>query len=139
MIWFRAYTLEELNAYNSVNMLSYLGMEFTEIGEDYLVGRLPVDHRTKQTFGLFHGGATVVLAESLASIGANMVLNPETHYAVGLEVNANHLRSVRSGWVTATARPVRIGRTTQVWEIKLQDDEGNLSAVSRLTVAVMEK
>jgi 1,4-dihydroxy-2-naphthoyl-CoA hydrolase len=139
MIWFRAYTLEELRPHNEVNMISHLGLELVEIGPDYLVGRLPVDHRTKQTFGLFHGGASVVLAETLGSIGANMLVNPETHYAVGLEVNANHVRPVKEGWVTGTARPLHIGRFTQVWEILLRDDAGNLSAVSRHTVAVVER
>jgi 1,4-dihydroxy-2-naphthoyl-CoA hydrolase len=139
MIWFRPYTLEELKPHNEVNMIAHLGLELVEIGPDYLVGRLPVDHRTKQTFGLFHGGASVVLAETLGSIGANMLVNPETHYAVGLEVNANHVRPVREGWVTGTARPLHIGRFTQVWEILLRDDAGNLSAVSRHTVAVVER
>lgn len=139
MIWFRAYTLAELRPVNEVKMLAHVGMELVEIGPDYLVGRLPVDARTQQPFGLFHGGATVVLAESLGSIGANLVVNPATHYAVGLEVNANHLRSARSGWVTGVAHPVHLGRTTQVWEIKLHDEEDKPIAISRLTMAVLER
>lgn len=124
---------------NEVKMLAHVGLELIEIGEDWLTGRMPVDERTQQPFGIFHGGATVVLAESLGSIAANMVLNPATHYAVGLEVNANHLRSVRNGWVTGVARPVHLGRSTQVWEIRMHDDQGNPSAISRLTMAVLER
>lgn len=136
-MWFRNYTLAEISAYNDRNMLRHVGLELTEIGPDYLVGRMPVDERTKQTFGLFHGGASVVLAESIGSIAANMVVNPETHYAVGLEVNCNHLQSAREGWVTGIARPIRIGKTTQVWEIRMSGDDGQLTAISRLTMAVV--
>lgn len=136
-MWFRNYTLAEISAYNDRNMLRHVGLELLEIGPDYLVGRMPVDERTKQTFGLFHGGASVVLAESIGSIAANMVVNPETHYAVGLEVNCNHLQSAREGWVTGIARPIRIGKTTQVWEIRMSGDDGQLTAISRLTMAVV--
>jgi 1,4-dihydroxy-2-naphthoyl-CoA hydrolase len=138
-IWFRDYTLAELRPFNEVNMLAHCGLELTEIGPDYLVGRMPVDHRTQQPFGIFHGGATVVLAESLGSISANLVLDPTKQYAVGLEVNANHLRAVRSGWVIGTARPIHLGRSTQVWEIRMMDDQGNASAISRLTMAVLAR
>lgn len=120
-------------------MLAHVGLELVEVGPDYLLGRMPVDHRTQQPFGIFHGGATIVLAESLGSIGANMVIDPATHYAVGLEVNANHLRSVRSGWVTGRATPVHLGRTTQVWDIRLHDDAGHATAISRLTMAVLQR
>lgn len=138
-IWFKAYTLEELKPMNEVNMLAHVGLELLEIGPDFLIGRMPVDARTQQPFGIFHGGATVVLAESLGSIAANLVIDPATHYAVGLEVNANHLRAVSSGWVTGIARAVHIGRSTQVWEIRLHDDNGKASAISRLTMAVLER
>ena len=138
-IWFKDYTLAEMRPINEVNMLAHVGLELTEVGPDFLVGRMPVDARTQQPFGIFHGGATVVLAESLGSIASNMVVNPETHYAVGLDVNANHLRSARSGWVTGTARPIHLGRTTHVWEIKLEDEQGKLTAISRLTMAVLER
>jgi 1,4-dihydroxy-2-naphthoyl-CoA hydrolase len=138
-IWFKTYTLAELKPFNEVKMLAHVGLELTEIGPDFLSGRMPVDDRTQQPFGIFHGGATVVLAESLGSIAANLVLNPATHYAVGLEVNANHLRSVRNGWVTGIARAIHIGRTTQVWDIRLHDDSGKPSAISRLTMAVLER
>src|SRR5690349_6186157 len=135
-IWFREYTLAEIKPFNEVNMLAHVGLELVEIGPDFLTGRMPVDARTQQPFGIFHGGATVVLAESLGSIGANLIINPATHYAVGLDVNANHLRAVHSGWITGIARPIHIGRSTQVWEIKLHDDSGKLSVISRLTMAV---
>lgn len=120
-------------------MLAHIGLELIEIGPDFLVGRIPVDARTTQPFGIVHGGASVVLAESLGSIAANLVLDNSKNYAVGLEVNANHLRSVRSGWVTGIAKASHIGRTTQVWEIKMHDDEGKPSAISRLTMAVLNR
>lgn len=120
-------------------MLAHIGLELIEIGPDFLVGRIPVDARTTQPFGIVHGGASVVLAESLGSIAANLVLDNSKNYAVGLEVNANHLRSVRSGWVTGIAKAAHIGRTTQVWEIKMHDDEGKPSAISRLTMAVLNR
>jgi uncharacterized protein (TIGR00369 family) len=138
-IWFDAYTLAQMRPLNEVNMLAHVGLELIEIGPDSLTGRMPVDQRTQQPFGIFHGGATVVLAESLGSIGANMVVNPATHYAVGLEVNANHLRAVRSGWITGVAKAVHLGRTTQVWEIRMHDDAGKPSAIARLTMAVLER
>lgn len=138
-IWFQDYQLAEMRPFNEVKMLAHLGLELTEVGPDFLSGRMPVDDRTQQPFGIFHGGASVVLAESLGSIASNMILDPKTHYAVGLEVNANHLRAVRSGWVTGTARPLHIGRMTHVWEIKMQGDDGKPSAISRLTMAVLER
>lgn len=128
--------LRALNAQSENSAVAHLGIEITEIGPDYLMGRVPVDARTKQPFGLLHGGVSVVLAESLGSIGAYYA-SPEGHMAVGLDINANHLRSARSGWVTATARPVHIGRTTQVWQIDMVDEEGKPTCVSRLTMAIL--
>ncbi|MGQ0800375.1 MAG: hotdog fold thioesterase [Pseudomarimonas sp.] len=119
--------------------LTALGIEFTELGEDYLRARMPVDARTKQPFGLLHGGASVVLAESLGSMAGNLCLDPERAHAVGLEINANHLRAVTSGWVTGTARPIHIGRSTQVWDIRIEADDGRLCCISRLTLAVTAK
>ena len=138
-IWFRDYTLPELQAANAVNMLAHLDIQIAELGPDYLVGTMPVDARTQQPFGLLHGGATCVLTESLGSIGANLVINPATHYAVGLEVNANHLRSVSQGRVRGEARPIHLGRSTQVWEIRVTDEKGQLCAISRLTMAVIPR
>lgn len=125
---------------SSVNSMSaHIGMKVTEIGPDYVRGTMPVDSRTVQPFGRLHGGANVVLAEELGSFGANMCLDPNEAFAVGLDINANHLRGVTSGIVTGTARPVHIGRSTQVWEIRIEDDKGQLACISRLTMAVVSK
>jgi len=132
-------TTEEVNANVGQNMVSHLGIEFLELGDDYLTGRMPVDERTHQPFGLLHGGASVALAESLGSMAANLCVNLETHYCVGLEINANHLRSVRTGWVIGTAKAVHIGRTTQVWDIRIRDEKDNLVCISRLTMAVVAR
>ena len=135
-IWKKPITLEQLNASSAHTAVSHLGIEITEIGDDYLRGRVPVDHRTKQPFGLLHGGVSVVLAESLGSMGA-FYASPEGHHAVGLDINANHLRSATSGWVTGTARPVHLGRSTHVWAIELVNEAGELTCVSRLTMAIL--
>ena len=135
-LWLKPAILEEINARSADTAVAHLGIEITEVGDDYLVGRVPVDHRTKQPFGLLHGGVSVVLAETLGSIAA-FHASPEGHLAVGLDINANHLRSVRSGWVTGTARPVLIGRTTQVWQIDMVDERGQMNCVSRITMAIL--
>lgn len=136
-IWLQPISLEWLNQTSIGGVASHLGMEFVEIGNDYLVGRLPVDERTRQPYGILHGGVSVVLAESLGSMGAALSSPPGSR-AVGLDINANHLRSVSNGWVTGTARPIHRGRTTHVWQIDLRDDNGALSCVSRLTVAILQ-
>ncbi|MEJ8845417.1 hotdog fold thioesterase [Variovorax rhizosphaerae] len=135
-IWQKPISLELLNAGNKGTALESLGVEFTEIGDDFLSARVPVDKRTIQPYGLLHGGVSVVLAESLGSSGAHFS-SPEGHRAVGLDINANHLRSARSGWVTGTTRPVHRGKTTQVWAIELVNDEGELVCVSRITMAML--
>jgi 1,4-dihydroxy-2-naphthoyl-CoA hydrolase len=119
-------------------MVTHLGIEFTEVGPDYLCAKMPVDARTIQPFGLLHGGASVVLAETLGSMAGWMCL-PEGQHCVGLEINANHLRGVTSGHVHGKASPLHLGRSTQVWEIKITNDEGKLVCVSRLTLAVVAK
>lgn len=124
---------------NEVNMMKHLDIHIEDMGEDYIKGSMPVDHRTQQPFGLLHGGATAVLAETLGSLAANLVVDQSERYCVGLQINVNHLRSVRSGRVWGTASPIHIGNSTQVWEIRIVDDEGNQTAVSRLTMAVLEK
>jgi len=138
-IWSRDYTLAELNATCVGNLGGHLGIEFTEIGPDFLQARMPVDERTKQPAGLLHGGASAALAETLGSVAANLVAGmAETPRAcVGLEINANHLRPVRAGWVRGETRPVHIGRTTQVWDIRITDERGRPVCVSRLTMAVL--
>lgn len=115
-----------------------LGIVITEQGEDFLRGTMPVDARTKQPFGLLHGGASVALAETLASFAGFLCLDPDAkQQAAGIEINANHLRAVTSGTVTGTARPIHIGRATQVWEVRIEDDQGRLVCISRMTAAVI--
>jgi len=135
-IWKKPISLEACNQTSENTAVTHLGIEFTDIGDDYLRGRVPVDERTRQPFGLLHGGVSVVLAETLGSIGA-FYASPEGHRGVGLDINANHLRAATSGWVTGTARPVHIGRTTQVWAIEMVNEAGELTCVSRITMAML--
>ena len=135
-IWKKPASVQALNRDSANTAVSHLGIEITEIGDDFIVGRVPVDARTVQPFGLLHGGVSVVLAETLGSLGA-FYASPEGHSAVGLDINANHLRAARSGWVTGTARPVHIGKTTHVWQIDMVDDSGKLTCVSRITMAIL--
>jgi len=135
-IWKKPISLELLNQTNARTAATHLGIEITEVGDDFLRGRVPVDERTRQPFGILHGGVSVVLAETLGSCGAAFTL-PEGYRAVGLDINANHLRGATSGWVTGIARPVHVGRTTQVWQIELTNDAGELTCVSRITMAVL--
>lgn len=138
-IWKQSTDLERINAWNRGCMVEHLGMRVTEVGDDYLCGTMPVDARTRQPFGLLHGGASVALAESLGSLAANLCLDAAHEMAVGLEINANHLRAVTDGIVTGTARAVHLGRTTQVWEIRIEDERGRPSCISRLTIAVVPR
>ena len=118
-------------------MMQTLDIRISAIGDDWLQGTMPVDHRTHQPYGLLHGGASVALAETLGSTAAMLTLDPEKELAVGLEINANHIRGVRSGTVTGTARMLHLGRTTQVWEIRIENEEGALVCISRITMAVV--
>ena len=135
-LWKKPTTLARITASSANTAVSHLGIEFTEVGDDFLRARVPVDERTRQPFGLLHGGVSVVLAETLGSVGAYHA-SPEGWLAVGLDINANHLRAARSGWVTGTARPVHIGKTTQVWQIDMVNDAGELTCVSRITMAML--
>ena len=135
-IWQKPISLDLLNQGAQNTAISRLGIEFTEVGDDFLRGRVPVDERTVQPYGLLHGGVSVVLAETLGSSGAYYAA-PEGHRAVGLDINANHLRAATGGWVTGTARPVHRGRTTHVWQIDMTNDAGELTCVSRLTVSIL--
>ncbi len=135
----RRVSVEQLNASAAGTLSAALGIEVLEIGEDFVRGRMPVDARTRQPYGLLHGGASVALAETLGSIAGNLSLEPDAGVVVGLEINANHLRAVREGWVEGIARPLHLGRSTQVWEIRLSDKDGRLSCVSRLTLAVVPR
>lgn len=136
MIWRREFTLEQLNTMASSCMLGALGITITAYGDDFIEARMPVDQRTKQPFGLLHGGASVVLAESLGSMGGYLCTEGEQK-VVGLEINANHLCSVRSGCVTGVAKPIHLGRRQQVWSIEIFDDKQRLCCISRLTTAVL--
>lgn len=138
-IWFRPYTLDELQRLNAGNMADHLDIRVTEIGTDYLRGTMPVDRRTLQPFGLLHGGASVALAETLGSVASNCCVDTSRFYCVGQEINANHIRSARAGRVTGTARPVHLGGRTHVWDIRIEDDQGRLTCVSRLTMSVLER
>lgn len=138
MIWRKEYTVDELNARPKGHIGALVGIEFTDIGNNSLSARMPVDERTHQPYGILHGGASVVLAETLGSVASNMIID-EKYIGVGLEVNANHLRPVRSGFVTGICKPIHIGAKTHVWDIKLYDDRGKMSCISRLTVAIIPK
>lgn len=137
-IWKQDTDLERIEAWNRGCMVEHLGMRVTEIGDDFLRGTMPVDARTKQPFGLLHGGASVALAESLGSLAGNLCLDA-SEMAVGLDINANHVRAATDGVVTGTARPLHLGRATQVWEIRIEDANGRLVCISRLTLAVIPR
>lgn len=139
MIWHKPVSLIALNHRSEHTLAAFLGIQFTDIGLDSLTAIMPVSERTKQPIGIVHGGANVVLAETIASTAANAVVNIDTHYCVGLEINANHIRSVKEGHVTGIARPVHLGRSTQVWLIDLYNDAGQLTCASRMTASVIER
>lgn len=139
MIWFSPVAIEALNKLGKGTMGEYLGMEWIEVGDDFLRARMPVDHRTRQPYGLLHGGASVALAETLGSVGAAISVDMSKFIAVGMEINANHIRSVKDGFVIGTARPLHRGGTSQVWEIRIEDERGKLVCISRLTVAILKK
>ena len=135
-IWKKPVSIESLTAMHADTAVRTLGIEFLEVGDDFIRGRVPVDGRTRQPYGILHGGVSVVLAETLGSCGAASAAQ-EGQRAVGLDINANHLRSATSGWVTGTARPIHIGRTTQVWQIELRNDAQELTCISRITMAIL--
>ena len=131
--------LQKLNDFQKNTIIEVLGIEITDFGPDYFCGKMPVDHRTVQPYGLLHGGASAVLAESLGSIAGGMKVNRDTQTVVGVEINCNHLRSARDGWVYGKATPVKIGRKIHVWNIEVKNEDDKLVAVSRLTLAVIDK
>jgi 1,4-dihydroxy-2-naphthoyl-CoA hydrolase len=134
----KSFDLETLNSFGKNTISEHIGMEFTEIGDDFIVARMPVDHRTHQPFGLLHGGASVVLAETLGSLASMLCLkNPKVERAVGIEINANHLRGVKSGWVYGKAKPIHVGAKTHVWDIQITNEEGKLVCTSRLTTMII--
>jgi 1,4-dihydroxy-2-naphthoyl-CoA hydrolase len=139
-IWFnKSLCLGDIKFVGAKTMGDYLGMEWVEVGDNYLKIRMPVDERTKQPYGLLHGGASVALAETVGSVASHFVVDPQKFICVGLEINANHVRGVREGFVTATCTPIHIGASTHVWDIKIHDEKEKLVCVSRLTVAVLKK
>jgi 1,4-dihydroxy-2-naphthoyl-CoA hydrolase len=140
MTYFRpGITIEILNKFSANTLAGHLGIEVTEIGEDSITAKMPVDHRTHQPLGLLHGGASVALAETLGSVGAMCCLDFDKQYCVGLEINANHIKSAKSGFVFGTAKPIHVGKRTQVWEIRIVNESRELVCVSRITLAVIDK
>jgi 1,4-dihydroxy-2-naphthoyl-CoA hydrolase len=139
-IWYnKNIEINDLLQLGNNTMGSHLGMQFTEIGNNYLVATMPVDERTKQPYGILHGGASVALAETLGSVGSALIINAEKQIAVGLEINANHIRSVKNGIVTGKATPIHLGSSTHIWEIKITTPDNKLVCISRLTVAILQK
>lgn len=137
-IWFATPSIEDANRRMQPVLGGHLGILFTQFGDDFLRGTMPVEPRTHQPMGILHGGASVVLAETLGSVAANYVVDPSKYYCVGQEINANHIRPVRSGLVTGTARAIHLGSRSQVWGIELRDEKDRLTCISRLTIAVVD-
>lgn len=137
-IWFKPYTVIDIQGLLKNNMAESLGIEITEITPDSVKGKMPVDHRTKQSMNILHGGASAALAETLGSIASNLMVDTTKFSCVGLDINANHLRPVNSGFVFAEAKPIHIGKKTQVWSIEIKNEEGKMVCISRLTMAVIE-
>lgn len=138
-IWFSEISIEVLNQMGKNTMVEFLGIQFTEVGEDFLSATMPVNNRTKQPIGILHGGANMVLAETIASMAANAVIDSNQFYCVGLEINANHIRSVKEGLVTAVTSPIHLGRTTQVWQINIFNEAGKKTCISRMTASVLTR
>jgi 1,4-dihydroxy-2-naphthoyl-CoA hydrolase len=139
-IWFnKALTVENMQSISKGTMAEHIGIELTEIGENYIKGRMPVDHRTQQPYGLLHGGASVAFAETLGSIASAYVIDHSNFFCVGLEINANHIRGAKQGFVYGIASSLHIGSSTHVWDVKIYDQHEKLVCVSRLTVAVLKR
>jgi len=138
-IWMQKVTVRDLNNLSDKSMVSYIGIEFTEIGEDYICAKMPVDHRTHQPDGLLHGGASVALAETLGSVASNLCVNRDRKICVGLDINANHVRSARSGYVNGIAKPVHLGASIHIWEIRISNENNSLICIARLTMAILSK
>ena len=138
-IWHKTYEVDELNELACEGLARHVGIEFTELGHDYMKATMPVDDRTRQPFGLLHGGASVVLAETMGSVASLCCVDSSEKMCVGIEINANHIKAVRDGKVTGTARALHLGRTTQVWSVEITNESGDLVCISRLTLAVVER
>lgn len=137
-IWFKPISLVDLTMSRTRTMVDHLGIEFTEIGDDYLCARMPVDERTRQPMGIMHGGASCALAETVASVAANFCVDQQKKVCVGLEINTSHIRQVKSGFVVGHAHPVHLGKSTQSWEISIHDEANHLISLSRLRIAVLD-
>ncbi len=135
-IWHQAISLDDMNESAKDSATSHVGIEFIESGEDYIVARMPVDNRTRQKYGILNGGASCLLAESLGSHASSLCLDPEQQYCVGLDINANHIRSISEGYVYGTSKPIHLGRSTHVWEIIIRDDSERIICISRLTMMI---
>ena len=133
------YTVDMLNAASKDTLVANLGIEIIEIGTDFLLAKMPVDHRTKQPMGILHGGASVVLSETLGSLAASLLIDKSAEFSVGLEINANHIKSVKSGYVFGKAIPIHVGRSTQIWQTDIRNEAGKLVCTSKLTVAIIKK
>lgn len=138
-IWFRPYTIDEVQQRGKATMVEHIGILITELDENFLKGTMPVDHRTVQPMGILHGGASAALAETLGSLAANLVVDGDKKYCVGLDINANHIRAAKKGLVTGIAKPLHLGSSTQVWSIEIMDEENKLVCISRLTMAVLDR
>ena len=139
-LWFdKDLSVEKLKAFDNNTMNKLIGIEWTEVGRNFLKAKMPVDHRTRQAYGILHGGASCVLAETIGSVGSAMIIDHSRFYCAGLEINANHIRSARDGWVTGIATPLHLGSSTDVWDIKIIDEKEKLICVSRLTVAIISR
>ena len=138
-IWKTAVDLSQLAQRNAGTAAAHLGIEFTGVGADWLAARMPVDHRTMQPMGILHGGASVLLAETLGSVASNLCVDTRTHYCVGLDINANHIRAAKDGFVTGEVRPIHLGRSTHVWEIRIVDFSERLTCIARLTMSVLSR
>lgn len=132
-------TVAQLNALNKNTMMEHLGIEFTAMGADFISAKMPVDHRTHQPFGLLHGGASVTLAETLGSVASHCIVDGSKQFCVGLEINANHLKAVKDGYVYGTAKAVHLGKSTHVWEIRINSEKDQLVCISRITMAILDK
>jgi len=138
--WFdKNVSVEDLKPLGKETMTEYLGIEWVEVGKNFLKAKMPVDHRTIQPYGLLHGGASCVLAETIGSVASHLVIDPSAFYCVGIEINANHIRSAKDGFVYGTCSPLHIGSSTHVWDIRITNEEEKLICISRLTVAIMKK
>lgn len=138
-IWFKPFSAEQVQQRGADTMIEHIGIKITRVGDDFLEGTMPVDRRTMQPMGILHGGASVALAETLGSLAANFVIDPQKKYCVGLDINANHIRSAKKGLVKGVAKPLHLGSSTQVWTIEIKDEENRIVCISRLTLAVLNK